>query len=100
MRWECRERFPRHIGLAIPTCITARTWRTYRDACRDRKLADYFEAGGGENFPGIPGACSTRNFNYLKRGLYVCFLSLFINLPQPNTGPVIVCSVCQSGKTP
>ena len=24
MRRECRERFPRHRGLAIPTCITAR----------------------------------------------------------------------------
>ena len=27
--------FPRHRGLAIPTCITARAWRTCRDACRD-----------------------------------------------------------------
>ena len=36
MRRECRERFPRHRGLAIPTCITARAWRTCRDACRDR----------------------------------------------------------------
>ena len=26
MRRECRERFPRHRGLAIPTCITARAW--------------------------------------------------------------------------
>ena len=32
----CRERFPCHYRLAIPTCITARAWRTYRDACRDR----------------------------------------------------------------
>ena len=23
---EGRERFPRHRGLAIPTCITARAW--------------------------------------------------------------------------
>ena len=37
MRWECRERFPRHRRLAIPTCITARAWRTCRDACRDWK---------------------------------------------------------------
>ena len=36
MRLECRERFPRHRGLAIPACITARAWRTCRDACRDR----------------------------------------------------------------
>ena len=28
--------FPCHRGLATPTCITARTWRTCRDACRDR----------------------------------------------------------------
>ena len=33
---ECRERFPRHYRQAIPTCITARAWRTCRDACRDR----------------------------------------------------------------
>ena len=30
MRWECRER------LAISACITARAWRTCRDAYRDR----------------------------------------------------------------
>ena len=28
MHRECRERFPRHRGLAIPTCITARAWPT------------------------------------------------------------------------
>ena len=36
MRRECRERFPRHHRSTIPTCITARLWRTCRDACRDR----------------------------------------------------------------
>ena len=30
------ERFPRHRGLAIPTCITARGRRACRDAYRDR----------------------------------------------------------------
>ena len=29
MRRECRERFPRHRGLASPTCITARASRTH-----------------------------------------------------------------------
>ena len=29
MRWECRERFSHHPGLAIPTLITARAWRTW-----------------------------------------------------------------------
>ena len=43
MRRECRERFPGHRGLAIPTCITARASRTCRDACRDRWLAVSFE---------------------------------------------------------
>ena len=68
MRRECRERFPRHYGLAIPTCITARAWRTCRDAYRDRLPAVSFEVRGGENVPGIPGACATHNFTYLVRG--------------------------------
>ena len=72
MRRECRERFPRHRGLAIQTCITARAWRTCRDACRDRQLAVSLEVGDGENVPGIPGACTTRNFAYLVRGPLAC----------------------------
>ena len=36
MRRGCRERFPRHRGLAIPTYVTARAWRACRDACRVR----------------------------------------------------------------
>ena len=64
--------FPVTRGLAIPTCITARAWRTCRDACRDRQLAISFEVGGGENVPGIPGACATRNFTYLVRGPCNC----------------------------
>ena len=35
--------------LAIPTCITARAWRTCRDACRDRALAVT-----GKTFPAFP----------------------------------------------
>ena len=65
MRRECRERFLRYRGLAIPTCITARAWSTCRDACRDRLPAVSFEVGGGENVPGITGSCATRNFTYL-----------------------------------
>ena len=33
MRLECRERFPHHRGLAIPTCITARASRTLSLSC-------------------------------------------------------------------
>ena len=29
------------------------------------------EVGGGENVPGIPGACATQNFTYLVRGLCI-----------------------------
>ena len=68
MHRECRERFPRHRELVIPTCITARAWRTCRDACRDQQLAVLLEIGGEENVPGIPGACAARNFPYLVRG--------------------------------
>ena len=66
--------FPHHRGLAIPTCIAARAWRTCRDACRDRYLAVSVEVGGGENVPGIPGACATRNFTYLVIGPWDVFL--------------------------
>ena len=38
MRRECRERFPHCRGLAILKCITARTWRTCRDACWDHYI--------------------------------------------------------------
>ena len=31
--------FKGNCSLAIPTCITARAWRTCRDACRDRQPA-------------------------------------------------------------
>ena len=68
MHREYREHFPRHRGLAIPTCITARAWLTCCVACRDRKLAVSFDVGGWENIPDIPGACPTRNFAYLVRG--------------------------------
>ena len=68
MRRECGRRFPRHRGLAIPTCLTARASRMCRDACRYRKLVVSFEVGGGENLPGLPGACTTRNFTHLVRG--------------------------------
>ena len=75
MRRECRERFPHHRGLAILTYITACAWRMCRDACWGRQLAVSFEVGGGENGPGIPGACAARNFTYLERGPYTVSVS-------------------------
>ena len=83
MRRWCRERFPRHRGLAIPTCITTRAWCTCRDACRDRKLVVPFEVGGGQNVLAIPGACAPRNFMYLVRvprpGTSKCLLHVRID---------------------
>ena len=61
MRRVCREHFPRHRGLTIPTCITARAWRTLHDAYRGRYLAVSIEICSRQNVPGVPGACATRH---------------------------------------
>ena len=68
MRRECRERIPRHRlqrkplvsdpGMHHGTCVTRVPW------CMSGSLI----LGGGENVPGITGACATRNITYLVRG--------------------------------
>ena len=45
-------------GMHHATCVTHVPW------CMSGSLT----RGGGENVPGIPGACATRNFTYLLRG--------------------------------
>ena len=41
--------------------------------------------GGGENVPGIRGACATRNFMYLQRGpCQTTSVSKSLTLPQPH----------------
>ena len=72
MRRACRERFPRHrlhrkLVVSDPsmhhgTCVTHVPW------CMSGSLT----LGGGENIPGIPGACATPNFTYLARGPCWC----------------------------
>ena len=47
-------------GVHHGTCVTHVPW------CMSESLTH----GGGENVPGIPGACATRNFTYLARGPY------------------------------
>ena len=42
MHRECQNRFPRHLVLAIPTCITGRAWSTCCEACQDRSLVVSF----------------------------------------------------------
>ena len=70
MRREWWERFPHHRlqrkplisdpGMHHDTCVTHVPW------CMPGSLIH----GGGENVPGIPGACTTHNFTYLARGPY------------------------------
>ena len=65
---EFRERFPRYRlqrklrvsdpGMHHVTCVTHVPW------C----ISGSPTGGGGENVPGIPGACVTSNFTYLARG--------------------------------
>ena len=45
------------------TCVTHVPW-----CMTGSHLAVSFEVGGGENVPGIPGACTTRKFTYLVIG--------------------------------
>ena len=49
---------------------TIRIRRTPTESCLhlQRELMVSVEVDGGENVPGIPGACATRNFTYLVRG--------------------------------
>ena len=74
MHRECRERFPRHWlqrkplvsdpGMHHGTCVTH----------VPRCMLGSLTGGGGENVPGIPGTCATRNFAYLVRGPWSCVI--------------------------
>ena len=50
-------------GMHHGTCVMHVPW------CMSGSLT----RSGGENFPGIPGACATRNFTYLVRGPWAWF---------------------------
>ena len=79
---ECRERFPRHRLQRKPlvsdasmhhgTCVTHVLW------CMSESLT----RGGGENVPGIPGACATHNFTNMARGQ--CIWQISDNAPYCN----------------
>ena len=74
MRLECRGSFSHHRRQGIPlfsdpnmhhdTCVMHVPW------CMSVLLT----CGGGENVPGISGACATRNFTYLVRGPWTQWL--------------------------
>ena len=54
---------------------------TYVKHIRDRLLAVFFEVDGGENVPGILGACSIRNFTYLVSALLPHNISISVMSP-------------------
>ena len=68
MHRQCRNRLPRHRfpwkSLVSDPVTHHGTCVTYVPWCMSGSLT----RGGGENVPGIPGACATRNFTYLARG--------------------------------
>ena len=74
MRRECQKRFPRHRVQRKPidsdpdmhhgTCVTHVPW------C----MSGLLTRGDGANVPGIPGACVTRNFTYLVRGICMALI--------------------------
>ena len=79
-----RERFPRRRlerkllvsdpGMHRGTCVTHVPW------CMSGSLT----RGDGENVPGIPGACATRNLTYLARGpLRRCDAFFGVSLDKP-----------------
>ena len=82
MHRECRESFPcRQLqrkpllsdpGMNHGMCVTHVL----------RCMSGSLTRGGGENVPGIPGACATLNFTYLERGpflLHIWDINIKIN---------------------
>ena len=59
MRRECRERFPRHRLQRKPLVS---------NLGMHHGTSGSLSREGGENVPGIPGACLTLDFTYLARG--------------------------------
>ena len=57
MRQECRERFPRRWLQRKPPVS---------DPDMHHGMSGSLTCGGGENVPGIPGACATRSFRILQ----------------------------------
>ena len=62
----------RDPGVHHGTCVTHLPW------C----MSGSQTGGGGENVPGIPGACATRNFTYLARDPLVRFIAVSIMTSQ------------------
>ena len=94
---ECQERIPRHRlqtnsldsdpGMHYGTCVTHVPWCMSGSLTRD----------GGENVPGIPGACTTRNFAYLARGpWYGSYLFMYTLRLTQRAGDKALCHICSN----
>ena len=81
--------------LAIPACITARAWRTCRDACRDR-----FPAVTGKTFPAFPAhahpqICVSGKRPMVSRPQYIDIdITKSFGIGRPDSMPHIYEDVC------
>ena len=71
--------------LAIPACITARAWRTCRDACRDR-----LPAVTGKTFPAFPAHAHLQFCVSGKRSITQCVDAITHPFPSFNGATVEV----------
>ena len=94
MHRECRERFPRHRFQRKPLVSDPGMNHGARLMHVPWCMSGSLTSGGGENVPGIPGACATRNFAYLVKGPW-SFFSTTIRLnrmsPEQNDCHFAVC---------
>ena len=68
MHRECRVRFPHHWLQRKPLVNDPGVHHGTYVTCGQRLISESLTRGGGENVPGIPNACETRNITYLARG--------------------------------
>ena len=68
MRREYQERFPRHRCQRKPLVSDSGMHHGTRVTHVSRCTSESLTRGGGENVPGISGACGTHSFTYLARG--------------------------------
>ena len=78
--------FKGNYYIATPACITARAWRTCRDACRDR-----LPAVTGKTFPAFPAhahpqfcVSGKRPITHTDIYIYIIYIYIYPNNQTPN----------------
>ena len=71
--------------IAIPACITARAWRTCRDACRDR-----LHAVTGKTFPAFPAHAHPQFYVSGKRPMWGSHLYIAAFSPTQSTKWILI----------